>query len=527
MRQKVAVSRAEESEAKQSIEQRSIAGFRWFLVCFATFSANLLYGLDTTIAADIQGAVSTTMNNVTQLGWLGVGFSLGSTVAILPIGKAYGMFDTKWLFIGSLVNFAAGSALCGAAPTMAALIVGRVWAGVGGAGMYLGTINLMAALTTPTERALLFAAEAFVYGAGCILGPIVGGLLADSAATWRWAFYLNLVVFGAMAPVYLFVIPAVPRQADVSIIDKIKKFDWVGIVLTAGIYVCLVLAFSFGGIIWAWSDGRFIALIVLFVVFTASFAVQQHFALLTNKVDRLFPCEFLGNLEMVIFYIGMAASIAPFFVATYYIPLYFLFIHGNTGTQTAVRLLPLVFVYVASILFAGYALQRVGYRMIWYFVSGLFMVAGGAGMYTVGADTPPSHTYGFSILIGIGLTVSQSGYSLIIPLVEPHRIPDAMQFMNTAQGSAVLLGLVIANPIFQNEAFTGLKSLFAGHGFSDAEIHAAVAGSRSQVLESISPELRKRALDVIVRAIQLDWVLVITGGAIIAVASIFLPKKRF
>lgn len=330
-----------------------------------------------------------------------------------------------------------------------------------------------------------------------------------------------------MAPVVIFVIPAVPRQSGVPIMDKIKKFDWIGIILNAAIYVCLVLAFSFGGIIWPWSDGRFIALVVLFVVFTIAFAIQQHFALCTNKVDRLFPCEFLGNLEMVILYIGMAASIAPFFVATYYIPLYFLFVHGDSGTETAVRLLPLVFVYVASILFAGYALQRVGYRMGWYFVSGLFLVAGGAGMYTVRADTQPSFTYGFSVLIGIGLTVSQSGYGLIIALVEPHRIPDAMQFMNIAQGSAVLFGLVIANPIFQNEAFKGLKKLLADQGFSDAQIHAAVAGSRSQVLESISAELRKKALDVIVHAIQLDWILVIAGGATVAVASLFLTKKRF
>lgn len=119
-------------------KKRSITGISWALVCLCILSSNLLYGLDTTIAADIQGAVSTTMNNVSQLGWLGIGFSLGSTVMILPIGKAYSMFDTKWLFIGSLLNFAAGSALCGAAPTMNALIVGRVWAGAGGAGMYLG-----------------------------------------------------------------------------------------------------------------------------------------------------------------------------------------------------------------------------------------------------------------------------------------------------------------------------------------------------------------------------------------------------
>ncbi len=117
---------------------KTVTGFRWFLICLATFSANVLYGLDTTIAADIQGAVSTTFNNVNQLGWLGVGFNLGSTVAILPLGKAYAMFDTKWLFIGCLPMFAAGSALCGAAPNMNAMIVGRVWAGAGGAGMYLG-----------------------------------------------------------------------------------------------------------------------------------------------------------------------------------------------------------------------------------------------------------------------------------------------------------------------------------------------------------------------------------------------------
>jgi MFS family permease len=118
--------------------RREVTGFRWFLVCVAIFSANLLYGLDTTIAADIQASVSETFDNVTQLGWLGVGFTLGSTVAILPLGKAYAIFNTKWVFISCLTMFAAGSALCGSAPSMNAIIVGRVWAGTGGAGMYLG-----------------------------------------------------------------------------------------------------------------------------------------------------------------------------------------------------------------------------------------------------------------------------------------------------------------------------------------------------------------------------------------------------
>lgn len=118
--------------------RRTTTGIRWFLICFAIYSANFLYGLDATIAADIQAPVAQTYGDVQKLGWLGFGFGLGSTAAILPLGKAYGVFDIKWVFIASLTMFSASSALCGAAPTMDALIVGRVLAGSGGAGMYLG-----------------------------------------------------------------------------------------------------------------------------------------------------------------------------------------------------------------------------------------------------------------------------------------------------------------------------------------------------------------------------------------------------
>lgn len=73
---------------------------------------------------------------------------------VLPFGKLYGLFNAKWLFIGSLVLFNIGSALCGAAPNMNALIVGRVLAGVGGNGMYLGVQTLLSVNTTDKERPL-------------------------------------------------------------------------------------------------------------------------------------------------------------------------------------------------------------------------------------------------------------------------------------------------------------------------------------------------------------------------------------
>lgn len=121
--------------------QSQVTGFRWFLVCVAIFSGNIHYGLDTTITADNRASVSETPNNVTQLGWLGVGFTLGSTVTILPLGKAYARFDTKWVFIACLTMFAAGSALCGAAPSMDAMIIGRVGRALEVPGCTLGRIS--------------------------------------------------------------------------------------------------------------------------------------------------------------------------------------------------------------------------------------------------------------------------------------------------------------------------------------------------------------------------------------------------
>lgn len=86
----------------------------------------------------MQGPVLESLGEIEKLAWVGIGFPMGSVATILLIGSLYGSFEIKWLYLTSIVLFELGSAVCGAAPTMNALIVGRVIAGIGGAGMYLG-----------------------------------------------------------------------------------------------------------------------------------------------------------------------------------------------------------------------------------------------------------------------------------------------------------------------------------------------------------------------------------------------------
>lgn len=117
---------------------------------------------------------------------------LAKHVANMNSAALNSIFNKKHMFIASMILFEAGSALCGAAPTMNALIVGRVIAGVGGSGVYIGILNYFATCTTPTERGAYMSGMGLVWGVGAVLGPVVGGSFSTSSATWRWSFYLNL-----------------------------------------------------------------------------------------------------------------------------------------------------------------------------------------------------------------------------------------------------------------------------------------------------------------------------------------------
>lgn len=114
----------------------------WYVALIVSLVKVLLkvshLGLDTTIAADVQGPILESFGEIEKLAWVGIGFPMGSVSVILLVGCFYGLFEIKYLMIASVVIFEVGSVICGAAPTMNAIIVGRVIAGLGGAGMYLG-----------------------------------------------------------------------------------------------------------------------------------------------------------------------------------------------------------------------------------------------------------------------------------------------------------------------------------------------------------------------------------------------------
>ena len=188
------------------------------------------------------------------------------------------------------------------------------------------------------ERSMYTAMIGLIWAIGTILGPVIGGAFASSSASWRWAFYINLCLFAIVGPICLFVMPSYIPEPDIPLGTKLRHIDWVGSVLIAATFATFIVAFSFGGTLWAWSSGSFIAVIVVFAVCLIAFCIQQALALFTTKQRQIFPIEFLKRPHMIYFYIGMAATSSAFFFAIYYIPLYFSFVHDDSAIQAAIRL---------------------------------------------------------------------------------------------------------------------------------------------------------------------------------------------
>ncbi|KAJ2958759.1 hypothetical protein NQ176_g11162 [Zarea fungicola] len=180
------------NDAEYVHPRAGIQPWRWTLTCAVLYLGALLYGLDTTIAADVQAQAYESLGHIENLPWIGLGFPMASAALILPYGRAYGLFNVRPLIIVSMLIFEIGSAICGAAPTSNALVVGRAIAGIGGAGMYLGALTYSTTFSTPTEAPIYNALTGLSWGVGCILGPVIGGAFSVSSATWRWVCSVSL-----------------------------------------------------------------------------------------------------------------------------------------------------------------------------------------------------------------------------------------------------------------------------------------------------------------------------------------------
>jgi MFS family permease len=505
---------------------RHIHGLKWAVSCAALLSSIFLYAFDCTVVADIQTKIVNDFDAIDKLSWLSNGLVMPATALVMPWGRLYGQFNAKSLYLLCVVLFEAGSALCGGAPNVNALIVGRAIVGVGGAGLYMGVMTLISATTTMKERPFYVGLTGLTWGIGIVLGPIIGGAFSISAVGWRWAFYINLLVAVPAAPAYIFLLPNhVDPRPGTGLRARFLEMDYLGNFLLISAIATFVLAINWGGVTYAWSSGPVVGCFCASGVLFVLLAIQQVCLVATTAARRIIPVQILNNPIVLILFACCAAGGASAFVPIYFVPTFFQLTRSDSALEAGVRLLPFIVVMVAVIILNGHLMAKLGYYTPWFTLGGLLAMTGAALLYTVRVNTSVSRIYGYTVILGAGVGMwLQAPFSVAQAVVAPEDVPAAVGMVMLGQFVGITVSLAIANAVFLNDAERGIKALLPD--VPAKTIEHAIEGVTGGFLDSLDDDMKKKVLEVIVAAMDKAYILVIVAGSLTAVLSLFMKKQK-
>jgi MFS family permease len=429
----------------------------------------------------------------------------------------------KWTYIICVTLFELGSAVCGAAPSMTAFLVGRTICGLGGCGMYTGVMMMLSFLTTPEERPAYLGLTGLTWGLGTVLGPIIGGAFALHVS-WRWGLYINLIFGAIAAPVYFLLIPEL-QTAKGSIISRWKKVDFLGTILVVGLLISCLMAINFGGILYPWDSGQIIALFVVTGILAIAFGVQQALCIGTSTENRSFPAQFLRNPQVLLIFVAEICAITLTFIPIYFLPLYFQLVHADTALQSGIKCFPLVIFLVVTIIGNGMATARYAWFQPWFLVGSIFGLAGAVLLYCSDESTNDARIYGYSILMGFGAGCFVTlCFATAQTQVDKTEIPHAVAFMAFAQQGGAALTLAISNSVFLNVAIRQLSDILPH--VSRASIQRILSGLGSDILLSLSKADRNRVSQTIAASLSKAYIVPITCGALAVILSLFIKRDR-
>ncbi len=163
-----------------------------------------------------EGVIRTTSNTLPhhpQVGWYVLltailGSSMAATTtdvqwvmetymlflaAFILVGGIFGdHYGRRRIFVIGMVIFILASVCCGFAPSLALLLLARAIQGLGGALVVPGSLAIISGAFSGQKREQAIGIWSAGIAIASILGPVTGGWLVQHAS-WRWAFFLNVL----------------------------------------------------------------------------------------------------------------------------------------------------------------------------------------------------------------------------------------------------------------------------------------------------------------------------------------------
>jgi MFS transporter, DHA2 family, multidrug resistance protein len=200
-----------------------------WLIAVSVMLATFMEVLDTSIAAValpyIAGSLSASNDEAT---WVLTSY-LVSNAVVLPASTWFSLrFGRKRFLVTCIIIFTISSFACGAAPSLAIILIARAVQGAGGGALQPLSQAILLESFPADKRGLALAVFALGVVVAPVLGPTLGGWLTDTYS-WRWAFYINI-------PIGIFAVFMILRYVeDPPYIKNAKpgKLDGIGLGLLA------------------------------------------------------------------------------------------------------------------------------------------------------------------------------------------------------------------------------------------------------------------------------------------------------
>jgi DHA2 family multidrug resistance protein len=190
-----------------------------FTVMVVAFMQILDTSVTNVVLPHLQGSLSAGLDEVS---WVITSYLAANAVVIPATGWLVGLFGRRRFFLICTTLFVISSFVSGAAPDLTTLIIARIFQGLGGGPIIPLSQAILWEIFPFHQRGLAMAVWGVGFILGPILGPTVGGYLADEWS-WRWIFYINLpvgLVGFVMAGAFLF---------DPPYLRKVSRIDWWGL----------------------------------------------------------------------------------------------------------------------------------------------------------------------------------------------------------------------------------------------------------------------------------------------------------
>lgn len=298
---------------------RSLMVLVMLIGAFCTF-------LNQTILATAFPALMNAFNiSTSTVQWLTTGFLMVNGIMIPVSAYLTSRFNTKSLFIISMIIFEVGTVMAWLAPHFSVLLAARLIQAVGvGINMPLMQ-NVMLSIYPPEKRGSAMGINGLVIGLAPAIGPTLSGWVIDNY-NWRMLFEMIAPITGVVIIAsFFFVKNVIPNEKP--------HLDWLSVLISTAGFGSMLYGFSSVGD-KGWTSPEVIWTILIGVILVAILVLRQ------NHLDEPFlefkvfeSKEF--TLATILSSIVMMAMVGVELV----VPMYLQIIHGMSAFHSGLTLL--------------------------------------------------------------------------------------------------------------------------------------------------------------------------------------------